>query len=61
MVFSNKYNQTIALPLTEIISNNKFFDYKAKYEGESQEVTPAEINQNISKKIKNTSIDIYKK
>ena len=60
-VFSNKYNQTIALPLTEIISNNEFFDYKAKYEGESQEVTPAEINQNISKKIKNTSIDIYKK
>ena len=60
-VFSNKYNQTIALPLTEIISNNEFFDYKAKYEGESQEVTPAKINQNISKKIKNTSIDIYKK
>ena len=60
-VFSNKYNQTIALPLTEIISNNEFFDYKAKYEGESQEITPAEINQNISKKIKNTSIDIYKK
>ena len=60
-VFSNKYNQTIALPLTEIISNNEFFDYKAKYEGESQEVTPAEIDQNLSKKIKNTSIDIYKK
>ena len=60
-VFSNKYNQAIALPLTEIISNNEFFDYKAKYEGESQEITPAEIDQNLSKKIKNTSIDIYKK
>ena len=35
-VFSNKYNQTVALPLTEIISNNEFFDYKAKYEGESK-------------------------
>ena len=41
--------------------NNEFFDYKAKYEGESQEITPAEINQNLSKKIKKTSIDIYKK
>ena len=34
---------------------------RAKYEGESQEITPAEINQNISKKIKDISIDIYKK
>tara|TARA_A100001234_G_scaffold220471_1_gene233499 strand:+ start:2126 stop:3100 length:975 start_codon:yes stop_codon:yes gene_type:complete len=60
-VFSDKHNQTIALPLTEIKSYNEFFDYRAKYEGESQEITPAEINQNISKKIKDISIDIYKK
>lgn len=59
-VFCDKSDIT-ALPLTEIISYNDFFDYKAKYEGESDEITPAKINQNLSKKIKNTSIEIYKK
>tara|TARA_Y100001933_G_C18988919_1_gene559635 strand:+ start:1058 stop:2032 length:975 start_codon:yes stop_codon:yes gene_type:complete len=60
-VFSDINNQTIALPLTEIISYNEFFDYNAKYEGESKEITPAKISQNLSKKIKNISIEIYKK
>ncbi len=32
-----------ALPLTEIVSENEFFDYEAKYKGESQEITPARI------------------
>jgi D-alanine-D-alanine ligase len=33
-----------ALPLTEIASDNEFFDYKAKYLGESKEITPARVN-----------------
>ena len=32
-----------ALPLTEIISENEYFDYDAKYNGKSKEVTPAEL------------------
>lgn len=35
------------LPITEIIPENEFFDYAAKYEGKSQEVTPADIPKNI--------------
>lgn len=31
------------LPMTEIVSENDFFDYEAKYEGKSQEITPARI------------------
>ena len=31
------------LPITEIISENDFFDYEAKYEGKSQEITPANL------------------
>lgn len=31
------------LPLTEIVTENEFFDYEAKYEGKSQEITPARI------------------
>ncbi len=30
------------MPITEIISETEFFDYAAKYEGKSKEVTPAE-------------------
>lgn len=47
-----------ALPMTEIVSENSFFDYEAKYLGKSQEITPARISdeqrdacQELSKKI----------
>lgn len=33
------------LPITEIVSENDFFDYEAKYEGKSQEITPARISE----------------
>ena len=32
------------LPITEIVSENDFFDYEAKYLGKSQEITPARLN-----------------
>ncbi|MAW21708.1 MAG: D-alanine--D-alanine ligase [Flavobacteriales bacterium] len=50
-----------ALPITEIISENDFFDYEAKYEGKSEEITPARISRKITNKIQKTTIDIYKK
>ena len=40
------------LPITEIISENEFFDFEAKYKGQSNEVTPAQISTNLEKKIK---------
>ena len=33
-----------ALPITEIVSHNDFFDFAAKYDGESHEITPASLN-----------------
>ena len=39
------------LPVTEIISDNTFFDYAAKYEGKSREVTPAEIDDTLTSRI----------
>ena len=40
------YNgKTKVLPMTEIISENDFFDYEAKYEGKSKEITPARITE----------------
>lgn len=31
------------LPLTEVVTNNEFFDYDAKYKGQVNEITPARI------------------
>ena len=35
----------VVLPPTEIIANGDFFDYQAKYEGNSQEITPARLSE----------------
>ena len=43
-VFRDK-DIVVALPPTEIISENDFFDYEAKYLGKSQEITPARISE----------------
>jgi D-alanine-D-alanine ligase len=48
------------LPITEIISENDFFDFEAKYEGKSKEITPARISNEIAKKVSERTIEIYK-
>lgn len=40
-----KDGRTLVLPITEIVSQNEFFDFKAKYEYESQEITPARLTE----------------
>ena len=47
------------LPITEIISENEFFDYEAKYKGQSNEVTPADLDYEIKSKIKASTHHIY--
>ncbi|MBT8324168.1 MAG: D-alanine--D-alanine ligase [Winogradskyella sp.] len=47
------------LPITEIVSANDFFDYNAKYLGESQEITPARISEELSEKVSKTALHIY--
>jgi len=52
----NYNDEVVVLPITEIVSENDFFDYEAKYLGKSQEITPARISkkqkQNIIKQAK---------
>jgi D-alanine-D-alanine ligase len=57
-VFKSK-GQIIALPITEVISKKDFFDFEAKYEGASQEITPAEINEDWKSQVENTARKIY--
>ena len=49
-----------SLPITEIITENDFFDFNAKYKGESSEITPARISQDLTDEIKDISERIYK-
>lgn len=51
--------QIITLPITEVISKNDFFDYQAKYEGASTEVTPAQVDEVIADKIREAAKKIY--
>ncbi len=49
----------VVLPITEIRTTNTFFDYKAKYHGESEEITPAEIPAQLAEKIRSTAIKVF--
>lgn len=48
------------LPVTEIISETEYFDYDAKYMGKSKEVTPAQIPDEIKRKLNEECRRIYK-
>jgi D-alanine-D-alanine ligase len=48
------------LPITEIVSENDFFDYEAKYEGKSQEITPARISETQKNKVEAAARKVYK-
>ncbi len=52
--------EVVVLPITEIVSENDFFDYEAKYEGKSQEITPARISNVQEKKVTEIAKRIYK-
>lgn len=47
------------LPMTEIVSENDFFDFEAKYEGKSQEITPARISEDIRSKVAQVAEKVY--
>ncbi|MEM9868727.1 MAG: D-alanine--D-alanine ligase [Bacteroidota bacterium] len=48
------------LPITEIVPENDFFDYEAKYLGKSQEITPARISKAQEEKVSELALSIYK-
>lgn len=52
-------DQTMVLPITEIVSENDFFDYEAKYEGKSSEITPARISEEERAKVEDAAKRIY--
>lgn len=51
--------ETVVLPITEIVSDNEFFDYQAKYEGKSKEITPARISEEEKWKVDDAAKRVY--
>lgn len=53
-------NEVIAFPITEVIPVNEFFDYQAKYDGSTAEITPAEIEDKVREEVQSTAKKLYK-
>lgn len=49
----------IVLPITEVETKKDFFDFEAKYQGMSTETTPANIDENMQQKIRETASKVY--
>ena len=47
------------LPITEITTDNDFFDYEAKYQGKSEEITPARISETDATKVREIAKKVY--
>lgn len=56
-----KGQEVVSLPVTQIIPNGEFFDYAAKYEGNSQEITPARITDHQTAEVQRIAGEIYLK
>ncbi|MDD2303329.1 MAG: D-alanine--D-alanine ligase [Prolixibacteraceae bacterium] len=53
-------DQKILFPVTEVIPQNEFFDFEAKYTaGKTDEITPARLSQEMTNKIQQLSSRIY--
>ena len=51
--------KTVLLPITEVVTQNEFFDYNAKYNGQVQEITPARIPEDVARRVREITSHIY--
>ena len=50
----------LLITLAEIISENEFFDFEAKYLGKSKEITPADLDERQTQEVKELAVKIFK-
>ncbi|TDQ30781.1 D-alanine--D-alanine ligase [Zeaxanthinibacter enoshimensis] len=55
----NYKGKTTVLPITEIVSENDFFDFAAKYEGKAQEITPARLGVQQERRVTEVARKVY--
>ncbi|MBR2178118.1 MAG: D-alanine--D-alanine ligase [Paludibacteraceae bacterium] len=51
--------KTVVFPITEVVSENEFFDYDAKYKGQVSEITPARLSDELTKRVQAETAKIY--
>ena len=51
--------KSVVLPATEVVTQNEFFDYDAKYNGQVQEITPARLSDDITRRVREITSHIY--
>ena len=51
--------KSVVLPATEVVTNNEFFDYDAKYNGQVQEITPARLPEDVTRRVREITSHIY--
>lgn len=49
----------VVLPVTEVVSQNEFFDFDAKYKGQVEEITPARISKELTERVQKLTSSIY--
>ncbi len=52
-------DRSVVFPATEVVTNNEFFDYDAKYNGQVDEITPARISPEMAKAVSEETSRIY--
>lgn len=52
-------DKSVVFPVTEVVTNNEFFDYDAKYNGQVDEITPARIPDSVAQRAKKLTSAIY--
>lgn len=52
-------NKEQVFPITEVVTTNEFFDYDAKYNGQVDEITPARLSEELTKRVQTLTSAIY--
>ncbi len=52
-------DKSVVFPITEVVSHNEYFDYNAKYCGDSDEITPARISDELTERVQKLTSAIY--
>ena len=51
--------KSVVLPATEVVTQNEFFDHDAKYNGQVQEITPARLSEDVTRRVREITSHIY--
>lgn len=58
-VYKTRLGSSHVLPITEVVSHNEFFDYDAKYNGAVEEITPARLSDDTTRRVQTLTSAIY--